>query len=143
MKKKHWLSAAALALFSSLAVAGFLQPAPVTVTLNGDGSGNAIGDMVSARFAPDTVSLIGCGTRRFDNGLGATSYFGFCQATDAAGVQGFCSTTNPDLLDQMKATADFSFIIFAWDVNGECTRIGFSTQSFYIPDFFANKPSKK
>jgi hypothetical protein len=142
MKRKVWLSAAAVALVSTVAIAGYVQPAPVTVTLNGDGSGTAFGDMVSARFAPDAVSVMGCGTRRFDNGLGATSYFGFCQATDATGVQGFCSTTNPDLLDQMKATGDFSFVIFAWDVNGECTRIGFSTQSFYIPDFFA-KPAKK
>jgi len=142
MNTKHWISAAALALFSSAAAAGFLQPAPVLITVNGDGSGAAQGDMVTARFAPDTISLIGCGTRTIDDGAGGTFHFGFCQATDAAGLQGFCSTDRADLLEAMHATADFSFITFAWDVDGFCTRIGTSTQSFYIPDFFA-KPAKK
>jgi hypothetical protein len=143
MKKRTWLSAAGLALVSTLASAGFLQPAPVIITPNGDGSGFAQGDMVTARFAPDTISLIGCGTRTVDDGAGGTFHFGFCQATDAAGVQGFCSTDRADLLEAMHATADFSFITFAWDVDGFCTRIGTSTQSFYIPDFFASKPAKK
>ena len=143
MKKQHWLSAATLALFSTLAAAGFVQPAPVIITLNGDGSGFATGDMVTARFAPDAVSVMGCGTRTIDDGAGGTFHFGFCQATDATGVQGFCSTTRADLLEAMHATGDFSFITFAWDVNGECTRIGTSTQSFYIPDFFAKGNAKK
>ncbi|MGH8441989.1 MAG: hypothetical protein ACRETF_03690 [Nevskiaceae bacterium] len=143
MKMKLGLSAAALALVSTLATAGFLQPAPVLITVNGDGSGLAQGDMVTARFAPNTVELIGCGTRTIDDGAGGVFNFGFCQATDAGGVQGFCNTTRADLLEALHATGDFSFITFAWDVNGECTRIGTSTQSFYIPDFFANKPGKK
>jgi hypothetical protein len=138
MKKQHVVlaaAAAALALVSTLSGAGFLQPAPVLVTLNGDGSGAAQGDMASARFAPNTVELIGCGSRTIDDGAGGTFHFGFCQAADAAGVQGFCNTTRADLLEAIHSTADFSFITFAWDVNGECTRIGHSTQSFYIPDF--------
>jgi len=143
MNKKHWISLATLMLFSSLAVAGYVQPALVTVTVNPDGSGIASGDMVSARFAADAVSVMGCGTRTIDDGAGGTFHFGFCQATDSTGVQGFCSTTRADLLEAMHATGDFSFVIFAWDVNGECTRIGTSTQSFYIPDFFANKAAKK
>jgi len=143
MNKKRGLSAAALALFSTVAAAGFLQPAPVIVTLNGDGSGSATGDMVSARFAPDAVSVMGCGTRTIDDHAGGVFHFGFCQATDSTGVQGFCSTDRADLLEAMHATGDFSFITFAWDVDGFCTRIGTSTQSFYIPDFFANKPAKK
>lgn len=138
MKKHVWM-AAALTLFSSLAVAGFLQPAPVIVTLNGDGSGSATGDMVSARFAPDNVTFIGCGTRSFDDGAGGVFRVGFCQAGDAAGVQFTCFTENPGLLDSMHATADFSFITFQWDVDGQCTAVGFSTQSFYIPDFNGKK----
>ena len=141
MKGRHWIVAAALALFSTLAAAGFLQPAPVIVNLNGDGSGQAFGDMVTARFAPNTVEFIGCGTRTFDNGVGGVEMFGFCQAADAGDVRGFCNTNRADLLEAMHATSDFSFITFSWDVNGECTHIGHSTQSFYIPDFFAK--SKK
>ena len=39
-----------------------------------------------------------------------------------------------DLLDAIKATADFSFVTFSWNEAGQCIRIGFSTQSFYIPE---------
>jgi hypothetical protein len=138
MKKHVWMAAAAT-LFSSLALAGFLQPAPVIVTINGDGSGSATGDMVTARFSANTVEFIGCGTRSFDDGAGGAFRTGFCQAGDAAGVQFTCFTENPGLLDSMQATADFSFITFRWNADGECTAIGFSTQSFYIPDFNAKK----
>ncbi len=133
--KKQGIVAAGLVLFSAVAAAGFLQPAPVVVTLNDDGSGQAFGDMVTARFAADDVTFIGCGTRARDDGAGGTFRFGFCQAGDAAGVQFTCFTESPLLLDQMHATGDFSFITFAWDTNGVCTNVGFSTQSFYIPEF--------
>lgn len=140
--KRQGVVAAALLLFSAIAAAGYLQPAPVVVTIEGDGSGQALGDMITARFAPDDVTYIGCGTRSGDDGVGGTTRFGFCQARDAAGVQFTCFTEHTGLLDSMQATADFSFITFSWDADGQCTAVGFSTQSFYIPDFFA-KPSKK
>jgi len=54
-------------------------------------------------------------------------------------VPAFCSTFDPDLLDAMKSVSDFSFITFSWNVAGECTRIGFSTQSFYLPNFKIQK----
>jgi hypothetical protein len=141
MKKKHVALGAALALVSAIASAGLVQPAPVTVTLNADGSGLAGGDMVSARFAPDAITMIGCGMRAVNDGAGGTYEWGFCQATDAAGVQFTCFTEQPGLIHSMRATGDFSYLTFAWDANGECTRVGFSTQSFYIPDLFA-KPKK-
>jgi hypothetical protein len=134
MKARVVIASAALALFSSLAAAGYLQPAPVIVELNGDGSGQAFGDMVTARFADNDVELIGCGIRVFDNGTSSFE-FGFCQAADSTGVQGFCSTTNPNLLNALESISDFSFIIFSWNASGECVRIGNSTQSFYIPEF--------
>ena len=137
--KKQSLVAGVLMLFSSLAGAGFLQPAPVVVTLNGEGSGLATGDMVSARFAPDDVTFIGCGTRVADDGAGGTYKWGLCRAGDSASVQFTCFTEHPGLVDAMQATADFSFLTFAWNEFGECTRVGFSTQSFYIPDFSAKK----
>lgn len=137
--KKQGLVAGILMLFSSIAMAGFLQPAPVTVTINGDGSGSASGDMVSARFAPDDVTFIGCGMRAVDDGAGGTYEWGFCQASDAAGVRFTCFTEHAELIESMRATSDFSFLTFGWDADGQCTRVGFSTQSFYIPDFFAKK----
>ena len=142
MKLRQTLSIGALAFFSSIAFAGLLQPAAVEVTLNDDGSGMAQGDMVSARFAKNNVEFIGCGIRSFDDGAGGAFDFGFCQAADSSDVHGFCSTDNSDLLDAMKSTADFSFVTFNWDADGTCTRIGFSTQSFYIPGH-VNKAKRK
>lgn len=133
--KKKLAVAAALSLFSTLAAAGLTQPADTVVTINADGSGLAQGDMVTARFSPNAVQFIGCGLRTFDDGAGGAFQTGFCQAGDAAGVRFTCFTDNVGLLDAMRATGDFSFITFAWNEFGECTRIGFSTQSFYIPQF--------
>jgi len=134
MKARHAAAVVVLSLISSVAMAGLTQPAPVEVTLNSDGSGNAFGDMVTARFADNDVELIGCGIRVRDDGAGGTFEFGFCQATDSADERGFCQTDRPDLLEALKATADYSFITFSWNPDGECRSIGFSTQSFYIPD---------
>ena len=129
----------AMLLVSGLVFAGYLQPAPVLVAFNPDGSGDAQGDMVTARFSDSALELIGCGVRYFDDGAGGSTEFGFCQARmddgSEEGLRGFCNTTNSGLLDAMKATSDFSFVTFSWNAQSECTRIGFSTQSFYLPEF--------
>jgi len=123
---------------TSFAFAGLVQPAPVTITMNPDDSGFAQGDMLTARYSDNDVEFIGCGTRTIKNG-GPLFHFGFCQATDSEGNFAFCSTNDAELLTSMRATADYSFVTFGFDENGECNRIGFSTQSFYIP----NKVQKK
>ena len=123
--------AIALAAFATAADAGFTQPAEVDVDLT---NGLAQGDQVSARYTPDLVQYIGCGTRRFK--LAAGGYFdsGFCQARDAANEQFTCTTTDSGLLEAIHSSGDYGFITFSWDVaTGECTRIGFSNQSFYLP----------
>jgi len=134
MKTGKIIAVVVLSLLSSFAVAGYVQPQSVTVTLNGDGSGSAIGDMVTARFSDNDVEVIGCGTRAYDDGAGGIYRWGFCQATDALEQQVICNTENPDLLDIMASTSDYSFITFSWDAGGICNHIGFSTQSFYIPE---------
>jgi hypothetical protein len=137
MKARHLLVALGPFLVAPLALAGYVQPAPVVVDLEG---GIATGDMVSARFAGNDVELIGCGVRVFRLESGDLFEVGFCQASDANGVEAFCSTEDPGLLNVMKATGDLSFVVFAWDAELQCTRIGFSTQSFYIPNSL--KPKK-
>ena len=89
--------------------------------------------MVTARFSKNDVEFIGCGVRRIDDGAGGVTVFAFCQAADAANVQGFCTTENPGLLQSIGDIDDFSFITFSWTAAGECRSIGSSTQSFYIP----------
>lgn len=90
--------------------------------------------MVTARFSDNYGEFIGCGVRVFEDGASSAFEFGFCQAEDADGERGFCNTQNAALLQAMKSTSDFSFTTFSWNADGECTRIGFSTQSFYIPE---------
>ena len=135
MKTKHTLIIAALTLFAGAAFAGLSQPAPVTIDLV---NGFAQGDQLSARNAKNDVEYIGCGIRATELLDGTVFQFGFCQAADADGVQLTCFTQNPDLIDAMKATSDYAFITFSFTEIGEdeydCRRIGYSTQSFYLPN---------
>ena len=39
--------------------------------------------------------------------------------------------------------SDTSFVIFTWNADGECTFVGYSTQSFYLPDMEKVKEDKK
>jgi len=139
MKARYVLITAILAIFSSIAVAGFIQPAPVVID---EASMSASGDMWTARTANNDVEFIGCGVRVFDDGTNAFS-FGFCQAGDAEGLELTCFTENPVLLDTMNSASDFSFVTFGWVDDGfggaECVRVGFSTQSFYLPNFKIQK----
>ena len=129
MKIRYLLSIAALTLLAGVASAGFVQPVVVTVDLT---NMFALGDQVTARTSKNDVEFIGCGIRVIDDGASLFS-FGFCQAGDSEGVQFTCFTQNADLLDAMKAISAYAFITFGWDGNGDCTRIGFSTQSLYLP----------
>ncbi len=132
MKIRYLLSTAALTLLAGVAFGGFFNAGPVLIDLD---DRLAFGNQLGARISENDDELIGCGNRIFDDGQGGVFSFGFCQARDSEGVDAFCSTTNGDLLDAMKATSAFAFIVFTWDENDECTHIGFSTQSFYIPEF--------
>ena len=130
MRIKTKLAIAAAAAFASTAAfAGLQQPFPVDVDLAGQ---FAAGDMGAAQSAKDSTTFIGCGIRKVSTGVDTAFVNGFCQAADADGEQFTCFTTNPELLDAISSISDFSFITFAWNVDGECTRIGNSTQSFYL-----------
>lgn len=135
MITKHILSATILTLVASFAFAGLVQPAPVDVDLD---NSFAQGDQLTARTSTGDTEFIGCGTRVFDDGMGNSFVFGFCQASDADGDEITCFTQSPALLDAMKAIDSYAFITFNWDDDGfggaECIRVGFSTQSFYLPD---------
>ena len=117
-------------LISSTAIAGSVQPFPVDVDLVGLTSN---GDMVSARYSANDNEFIGCGIRKIEDGVGGIFSFGFCQSESAAGDRGFCNTQNPDLLDAISSSGEYGFITYSWNGDGECTRIGFSNQSFYLP----------
>ena len=130
MKRLVTLVAGAMAMISTAAFGGSVQPFPVDVDLV---ALSANGDMVTARYSANDNEFIGCGIRVFDDGAGGTFSFGFCQAEDRDGERAFCNSQNPDLLDAISSSGDFGFITFNYDEDGVCTRIGFSNQSFYLP----------
>lgn len=140
MRLKHLLTLTLLPLLSSIAFAGLVwtpadQFGTVEVTVNADESGFATGVMSLARFSTNDVEAIGCGTRFYDGGF----IWGFCQATDSDGVHVVCLTFDPIFVDGISGINPYSFILFEWNSDGDCTRIGFSTQSFQIPDFKKTK----
>jgi hypothetical protein len=65
-----------------------------------------------------------------------TFRFGFCQVQENGGEVIICSTLSDALIDEIRAANDFSFVTFSWTDDGAgnltCTRVGFSTQSFYL-----------
>ncbi|GJL92760.1 hypothetical protein [Hyphococcus sp.] len=131
LSKTLLTATAVVTALSGAALAGKVQPAPVDVDLTTNFAG---GDMISARDAPNKNEFIGCGVRKFDDGAGGATAFGFCQAEDAKGERAFCNTDNEDLLDAIEASADFGYVTFSWDPKTQtCTRIGFSNQSLYVP----------
>lgn len=125
----------AMLLIPVLGFSGYVQPAPVTIDADATG-GIAAGDMISARNSENEFEFIGCGKRAFDDGAGGAFYTGFCQASLEDEGSVVCFTQNTALLEGINSIADSSYITFSWTDDGEgnltCTRIGSSTQSFYL-----------
>jgi hypothetical protein len=114
-------------------LAGQVQPAIVDVDLD---NFFASGDLISARIAKNDDVFIGCGTRNFELGDGSLFSNAFCQAEDEDGDRVVCFTTNPELVRTIRGINDSSYVTFSWNDDGDgnltCTRMGFSTQSFYL-----------
>ena len=132
MRMKQVISTAALLLGSAAAMAGLVQPAPVEITTNEDGSGYAWGDLVTARYSDNDVEVIGCGVRRSDAGDEFT-LLAFCQATTADNVRVACFTDDSRLIESLAALNVYSYVSFSWDADLVCTSISTSTNSFYLP----------
>lgn len=136
MKLDQLLLGAVLALVGGVAAAGAYRPAPLTIDLDGK---VAIGDMYSARLSDNKNAYIGCGIRSPAPGV----TFAFCQANlgpllddGSAPESVLCYTEDPSAIATIGAMDDFSYVSFTWDDNGNCTSVGNSTQSFYLPEFF-------
>ena len=140
MKKRNVTVIAAIAvLYAVQGMAGATTEAPVTIDLE---LRSAQGAQTSARFADNEIELIGCGARVTSDGINPVLNFGFCQATDANGVNTVCFTQDPELVDAINSIANYGFISFAWNENDECISVRNSTQSIYIPDFKQAKSKK-
>jgi hypothetical protein len=44
-----------------------------------------------------------------------------------------CIALDAELIDKIADLNHYSYVVFGWDENGECTHFGFSTQSGQIP----------
>lgn len=120
------------AMMSTSVSAGLTQPAEVEID---NETRFAQGDMNTARRSKNEFAFIGCGVRVISVSETEIINFGFCQAGvgEAEDERITCFTQNAELLDGIKSIADYSYVTFSWDENGDCTRIGNSTQSFYLP----------
>ena len=130
-KSKIAMAGAGLAFLTTTAMGGLVQPFPVDVDLTGM---IASGDMVTARYSDNATEFIGCGIRKISDGMGGVFEFGFCQAEDRDGDRKICNSTDPALLDAISSSGEYGFISYSWDATDTCTRIGFSNQSFYLPE---------
>src|SRR5262245_37343530 len=115
MKKKVLLMVSPLPFFAAVALAGYAQPAHVTLGQNDDGTFFANGDLVTARYADNKVEGIGCGSTIWTDGEGGFVRFGFCQATNANDEYVVCETEDPALVEQIRAISDSSFIGFRYN----------------------------
>lgn len=135
MNKKNFLFLVATLLFSITSYAGYVQPAPVEITLTATG-GSAQGDVITARNSDNEFAAIGCGIRAYDDGAGGAWHWGFCQVQTEENNMLNCQTQNAELLTGIGSVSDSSFISFSWTDDGTgnltCTRVGSSTQSFYL-----------
>ena len=131
MKIKQLVLGAILALTGGVAAGGQYSPAPLTIDRVIQ---VATGDMYTARLSDNAAAFIGCGIRSPAPGY----TFAFCQANDGPTDTTYvsCFTEDPAHIATIGAMDDFSWISFRWDADDNCTSVGNSTQSFYLPQFF-------
>jgi len=120
---------AALTLVATSAIGGDVNPTPVEVDLV---NRVAFGDLVTARYSRNEVESIGCGIRATSDGFNVLE-FGFCRATDRQNEEILCTTFDDVLIEVISASSSKSFILFNWDEEANCTQIGVSNQSLYLP----------
>lgn len=130
MKKTTLLLSGLLVFVSGIASAGQSNRVPVEIDTE---AMLAFGDMRSARMHPDENMLIGCGTRNIVQDGADPFTFAFCQAQVEDNLVS-CFTEDATLINAVHGLDDFSFIIFRWDEEGNCTSVGSSTQSLYLSD---------
>jgi hypothetical protein len=136
MRLKQLVVGTVLVLVGGIAAGGVYTPAPLTIDMDNQ---VATGDMYSARLSGNPDAFIGCGVRAIRDYSWA-----FCQAALGPSDDQYinCFTDNPAHLATIGAMDDFSYVSFRWDGDGNCTFVGNSTQSFYLPEFFKTDKKK-
>lgn len=130
--KLRQLTIFAVSILLSFGVyAGTYLVAPVEVTDNGNGSGEAQGAMSAARLSANMDEHIGCRLRGdvLNHRIQVQ-----CVAADENGTQVSCLSTEPEIIAAMQAITVYSWILFKFDTSGNCTFLQTSTKSLYVPD---------
>lgn len=117
----------ALALVAAPALAGYKQSAPVSITMNTDGSGEFSGALGDARASSDGVQYIGCA---FGAGSGP---WGWCYAVDAAGRNAWCLLNSAGQLQALGAIGPSSHIRVDFDRSFNCTSLQIDNFSYSRP----------
>ena len=142
MKIKQVVVGTMLALVGGVAGAGSYRPVPIKIDFDNK---VATGDMYSARLSGNPNAFIGCGIRSPVPGY----TYAFCQVNlgpvlddGSAPESVLCVTEDPAHVAAVGALDDFSYITFSWDADGNCTSVGNSTQSFYLPELHKSDKTK-
>jgi hypothetical protein len=93
-------------------------------------SGTAIGAMGGARNRPDSNQEIGCSLYWQGTGVGLQAS---CFAKDASGNVGYCSSTDPAMMQMLATINSDSLLEFSWDVQGRCFKVVVTNGSQYAP----------
>ena len=116
-------------MLSGITLAGTLVKFPVEIN---NESRIAWGSMTSARFSSNEFEAIGCGIRMHRDNRGGKYDLGFCSASTTEDDLTMCTTENVELIETIRGMNDFSYVVFTWNADGECSLIGSSTRSQYI-----------
>lgn len=134
---------AVMVLLSAAAFAGQNFSAPVQIDFE---NRSASGDMRSARNSENPYEQIGCVVRYFASGtpeVGVLKY-AFCIAAvgELPEESIICVTGDEELVEAVNSVADYAFVTFGWNETNECTRLGFSVRSTYLPASIEEKKNK-
>jgi hypothetical protein len=121
---KRLVATALFAVAMAAAGAGYAGSKQVQQVVIVDASKLANGDLGYVRNTPDTVQYISC----TNSGTTAT-----CNARNAGGVSRSCSTTDPAMLATIRSLPSDGYLVFYWDVNGNCTSVNVTTTSRTAP----------
>jgi hypothetical protein len=125
MKLFQLLLATALLLVCTHGFAGAFNPAPVAIDLDGQ---VAEGNLIAARFSANEAERIGCAAG-YGNG-----HYAYCEASLGDGIDAFCITHDPVMIDTIASINTFSYVYFQWDDEGICTHVTVATRSIHIPE---------
>ena len=119
----------ALALGSTIAVAGLKAAGPVTITNNADGTRTISGDLGFVRNTADAVQHHGC----FHRGDATGSEFIVCQSRNSAGTSVICSSSDVRLVRVVAGMDSDSTLTYIIGTNGACNTVVAQTRSQTAP----------